>query len=98
LDRNNLLKHFFFNLAWKLFETYWNLLKHFETTFWNHLKPFEFHYFAWFGCSNVDVTVNLCRSKPVSIFLWALEHFFEFCLCCSAAMEGKRPWTWTGIY
>jgi hypothetical protein len=92
---NNLLKQFEFQFG---LETIWNLLKPFETTFWNHLKPFEFHYFAWFGCSNVDATVNSYRSKPASILFERLNIFLKCCLCCSAAMEGKRRWTWTGIY
>ena len=92
---NNRLKQFEFQFG---LETIWNLLKPFKTTFWNHLKPFEFHYFAWFGCSNVDATVNSYRSKPVSILFERLNIFLKFCLCCGAAMEGKKRWTWTGIY
>ena len=83
------------------FETIWiwlgNYLKPIET-FWNNLlKPFEFHYFAWFGqqrgCNSEFIHVKTCEH-----FVWALEHFLKFCLCCSAAMEGKKRWTWTGNY
>ena len=84
---NNLLKQFEFQFG---LETNWNLLKPFETTFWNHLKPFEFHYFAWFGCSNVDATVNLYRSKPVSILFERLNIVWKILLVLQCTYGGQK--------
>ena len=84
---NNFLKQFEFQFG---LETIWNLFKPFETTFWNHLKPFEFHYFAWFGCSNVDATVNLYRSKPVSIMFERLNIFLKKLLILQCSYGGQK--------
>ena len=84
-----------FNLAWKLFETYWNLLKQPFETIWNRLNFIILH--------GSDAATWMQQWIHTGQNLWAFclsawTFFLKNCLCCSAAMEGKKRWTWTGNY
>ena len=71
-----------FNLAWKLFETYWNLLKPFETVW---ISLFCMVRMQQRGCNSEFIQVKTCEH-----FVWALEHFFKILLMLRCRYGGQK--------